>query len=288
MSTGQFLAGGGASEQVNFVPGWYEDYQQRLTAASLAQAQAPYTPYGGPRLAGTSQQTQQVRQRVQDRFNAPTWQPYTNMATATATAAASPLNNQDLQQYMNPFMGNVVGNTLGRMNENFFENVLPSVYSDFTGGGQAGSAREFEYKNRALRDFGRAQGETVGNLMYGGFNTAVNNLNADKSRLLSASGAFSQLGNQVSGLDRTDTAALQAVGSDIENREQQGLDLAYQDFSNQRDWNWNNINRMNAVLTGQQVPTNSATTSMTPVTGMSPLQLLAGAYGTARLFGGGS
>lgn len=294
MSTGQFLAGGtqpgappggGAVENSNFLPGWYEDYMQRTNAAALAQASTGYTPYGGPRLASTSDPTQQVRQRVQDRFTNPIYGGALNAASANLTAAGSPLTDAAVKQYMNPYTSNVVDDLTRRMTSNFTDKVLPGIGIGYVGAGQSGSERELLSNRQAASDFEQNLGGAVGSALNTGYTGALSQFNADRNAQLNAGGALQGLAGTQFGLDTAATGQMAGVGSDIEGREQQGLDLGYQNFQQQRDWNPNQISWLNNILHGQNVPTSSASFSSPTTMPSGTLQMLAGSGAVANQLG---
>jgi hypothetical protein len=66
-----------------------------------------------------------------------------------------------------------------------------------------------------------------------------------------------QLGAQQQGLAMDRLKALQAMGQQQQALGQQGIDTAYQDFINQRDYGRNNLSFMSGILRGLNVQPES-------------------------------
>ena len=286
MATGQLLAGGGTTEQTNFLPGWFEDYQQRALAAGLSQAMTPYTPYAGPRLAPNSADTTIAQNRVRQQAVNPVYGGALGAASLALTAGTATPATSLIPQYMNPYTTGVLDVMRGRANEQFQENVLPQLRSGFGGAGQFGSAREMEYQNRAARDFDRSLMDQETLALGGAFDRALGAGQADLGRMLQGGGALQGLAQQMQSQYGADTAALAGVGQNVEQRGQQSLDLAYGDFMRQQGWNQDQINQFNNMLKGTNVGTGSTIgTTQVPTTQSGLLQLLAGSYGLSRELG---
>jgi len=91
-------------------------------------------------------------------------------------------------------------------------------------------------------------------------------------------GALGQLQQQ---LGYQDAGALGAVGTAQQGLQQQGLDLGYQNFLEQRGWNWDTLNNLNSVLRGMQLPTSQTSVTNQPYgnVGTSPAQWATMLYG---------
>jgi len=100
---------------------------------------------------------------------------------------------------------------------------------------------------------------------------------------------FGQLGQQQSTLGYQDAGALGAIGTTQQGLNQQGMDLGYQNFLEQRGWNWDQLNNLNSVTRGMQLPTNQTTVQNSPYgnVGTSPLQWANMLYGLGNANRGG-
>jgi hypothetical protein len=92
---------------------------------------------------------------------------------------------------------------------------------------------------------------------------------------------YGALGQLQQNLGYQDAGALGAIGSAQQGLQQQGMDLGYQNFQDQRNWNWNTLNNLNSVLRGMQIPTSQTQVSNSPYgnVGTSPLQWANMLYG---------
>lgn len=137
-----------------------------------------------------------------------------------------------------------------------------------------------------------ALGQDIGNLglnqQQNLSNIGSNYANISNADLLRQQGALSSLGQlaqQGQGLRTSDAAALQAVGQQQEQRQQQGLDIAYQDFLTQQQWPQQQLGFMSNILRGlpsNAVPQVTQTQGSTTQYGLSPLQQLSSAYFTGQ------
>ena len=234
-------------------------------------------------------------------------QPYMNQAGQTFPGQVS--------QYMNPYTDAVVDRIgdLGARNLN--EKLLPGIGDQFIRSGQMGSSRHMREVGNALRDTQESTLAAQSQALERGYGQAGQLFNQDASRMaglagtagnlaLGQQGALGQLGQlagnmqsvdagnalragdsfrglgqaeQSSGL--TGAAALDAVGQQQQRLGQANLDLAYQDFQNQRDHPQNQLGMMSNIVRG--VPysqsSTSAQTGFAPAYQPSGLSQIAGA-----------
>lgn len=86
--------------------------------------------------------------------------------------------------------------------------------------------------------------------------------------------------------------ALEAAGQAQQQQTQRSLDLAYQDFLEQRGWDKDQIAFLNNAIRGLQIPTTQSTQAYGPTSVYQPSPLsqmaqgAATAYGLTKLFGG--
>ncbi len=234
-------------------------------------------------------------------------QPYLDKASGSFPDAAN--------DYMSPYTTAVTDRIAELGNRNLTEKILPSIQDQFIAAGQPGSTRASEFTSRAVRDTSneiagqQAQaleqgyqtagnlynadasrfanlGQTAGNLT-GGEQTNIANLGALSGQLTSDTAARRlAAGEQLGSLAQTqqslglrDAAALQAVGQEQQNTDQKNLDLAYQNFAEERDYPRENIRFLNEAIRGTSPPTSTTTQGTQPASsvGASPLAQVAGA-----------
>lgn len=275
MADTSYLFGGSAptsttqtlSETSSTLPAWLQEYTRALAGQATAVAGSEYQPYATPtgvdqygmgtRIAGLDPMQQQAYQQIQG--NVGNYQPYLDYASQTLPQAQ--------QSYMNPYTEQVV-NRIGELGQrNLSENLLPQVNQTFVGAGQFGGTRNAEFTNRALRDANESILGQQAQALQEGYTQAQQAALSDLTRQ-------GQLGQLTQQLGAQDASLLESAGMSQQAQQQRALDLAYQDFLNQRDYQKNQLSFLSDIIRGQQIPTGSLTTSsVAPSTTaqMSPL-----------------
>lgn len=87
------------------------------------------------------------------------------------------------------------------------------------------------------------------------------NFLAGNSQLGSLAQQLAAIGTQRQGADLASLEALQRTGLQQQQQQQASLDLGYQDFVNQRDYERNNLAFMSSLLQGIPMPTQSVSSS---------------------------
>lgn len=217
-------------------------------------------------------------------------------------------------RYMSPYTDAVVNRIAELGNRNLTENLLPAVEDRFIGAGQSRSRRSGEFMGRAVRDVAgeiagqQAQAlergyETAGQLFgadagrQGALATLAGQLGDEAAgrdiklatlsgqlagegagRAITAGGALSSLAGDVQSTGLRDAAALEAVGATQQQQQQRNLDAAYQRFLEERGYPREQVEWLNAIARGMQVPKSTTTTYNGPLgneMGPSPLATLA-------------
>jgi hypothetical protein len=100
---------------------------------------------------------------------------------------------------------------------------------------------------------------------------------------LDAAGVLGQLGQTRNDINLQNAEALSGVGAKIQQRDQAGLDLAYKDFQEQRDWPTKQLSLYSQLLSGTPVSANTSTTTTAPAPDFLS-QLLGLATGAAGIW----
>lgn len=253
------------------LPLWYSKYMQGLFNRSSAIAGEDFQAYGGQRLAEPNAMQTQARERIGETAEA--WQPLMAEAGAAAARGAGPFNAGDVEQYRSPFMGGVVDEIARLGNENFSENVMPAINSNFGMAGQHGSKRHMDFVGRAARD---SQREIMGQqslALQRGQEAAMQNYGQWTDRALTGGkqlGALSELQQQ---LDTRTSAALETAGGAGRADEQANLDLAYNDFLEQRGYPKEQAEWMSNIIRGHALDSSNTQMSGSPASSYSPSPL---------------
>lgn len=285
---------------VSNMPQWLSDYTQGIIARANTQAAEPYQQYGGPRVAGfTDDQNNAfdvIRNNIggwNDEFDA------SKQATQGGLSQAMPLFQQaaqstpsQVQNYMDPYVGSVIDRGTQLANRNYEENIAPGISARFIRGGQSGSAAHQRETENAARDLTEGVQSNAMAALSDAYKTAGSQYQTDASRLgqlgtsvgslgLQAGQQFGNLATQQQALTQGDARALDASGQEQQQQTQKNLDTAYGDFTAQRDNPKNNIDWLNSIVHG--VPSQNSTSTTTTGPGSSfqpsPISQLIAAYG---------
>ena len=287
------------------MPDWYTDYTKGILSKANAIANEPYQAYGGPRVAGLTndQKTAAGSVRAGQGMYKGTMDNAISGAFASGDPnagvnAAQPYLNKagtasydTVGKYMNPYEDGVV-KRIGEVGaRNLSENLMPAINQDFVRAGQYGSRNMMGEVGKALRDTNESILAQQGNLMQSGYNNAMTAAQTDAQRFGNVGEAAGNLTNtglqQQLDANRTaaglgasaqdsvykDASALDTIGTNERQLNQQNLDLAYGDFQAQRDDPLKKLNVVQGALQGQQIPTSGSTTNTAPGTSFSPSPL---------------
>lgn len=275
------------------VPQWLSDYTQGLVNQANTVAGQPYTPYGGPRVAGFSPEQEQAFALAKGSVGQ--YKPALSSATSGTQgvlgalqpsltgnlSGASRTFPQAASEYMNPYMENVTKRAQQVANRNFSENLLPGIQNMFTRAGQYGSTRMADAVLKGARDVSENLQSAADASLAQGWQTAGQQFATDASRQgtlaqLAATGSLDaakqmgvlgSLGQQLSGAD---AATLEAIGQQRQGMGQKNLDLAYQDFLNQQNYPKQQVDWLSNIIRGipnTAVPTSTTRTETAPYQG---------------------
>jgi len=253
------------------LPAWLQEYTRGLASQATAVAGQEYSPYTTPQNAETYGQdagrianfsTDQQAAQAGVRANQGAYQPYLDTASQTVPQAVG--------NYMSPYTDSVVNRIAQLGQRNLTENLLPQVNSTFTGAGQFGSTRSADFTNRALRDANESILGQQANALQAGYTQAQNMTLADLQRQ-------AQLGQQAQQQGYVDTSMLDTIGQQQQQQQQRNMDLAYQDFTQQRDYGKTNLSFLSDVIRGNPVSTTGFQALTNPGTSMNQISPLAAA-----------
>jgi len=313
-------------QTVEGTPKWMSDYTQGLIARANAAAAEPYIPYGGPRIAGFTPEQQDAFGLVEQNIGAwqpymeagaqgvaggleaaggmrGRAQPYIDAASGKWTDPGV------VEDYMSPYIGNVLDRQEQLATRTLEEKFLPGLQGAFAGAGQLGSrggtGSMEDIGVQGMRDIQEGLEAQRLEALHGAYGQAADIRGQDITsarELARVSGALDEaqagalyqgadvagrMGEAASGLGYTDAAALEAIGRQMQGMDQASIDLAYQDFLEQRDLPWDRLGKMSELIRGLPpsfVPRSQTRTDVGPasVYQPSPLSQIIGGYGVYR------
>ncbi len=311
-------------QTVENVPKWMSDYTQGLIARANAAAAEPYIPYGGPRIAGFSPEQEAAFGLVEENVGAyqpyveagaagyggglsaaaniaRSADPYLQQATGSFTDPGV------AQQYMDPYIQNVLARQAEESGRQLTERFIPALQGAFTGAGQFGSRGGYgsmqDIGTRGVREIAEGLQSQQLAALSGAYGEAGTRYEAERgrygqlaetrgaleeataARMFEGAAGVSTLGEAAQRMGMTDAAALESIGIQTRGMDQASMDLAYQDFIEQRDLPMARTAFMSDVIRGLPDPGGVSTrTDVGPASiyQPSPLSQLAGAYGIYR------
>jgi hypothetical protein len=228
--------------------------------------------------------------------------------------------NEMAQKYMSPYQNNVIDTGLNRLNQQQAE-AQGGLTSNAARSGGFGGSRHAVAQSLFNRDWNQQKGDFLTNQLQSGYQNAQNmfnldrnagnqmqqfnissNLAADKAnqdawaqgaeqnrlnreQQLSAAGGLGNIAGLGQTLGQRDIAGMQGIGGLQQALGQQNMDLAYQDFQNQANWPYKQLEFMSNLIRG--VPFSQQTTSTgtqtTPQGGSTAQGLIGTGIGIAGL-----
>lgn len=275
------------------MPKWLSDYTQGLIGRANAIAGEDYQTYTGPRLAGLTPDQERaaaITRQASGNYN-PLMTSATNAAqgalTATApyVAAAGQTFPQQVDAYMNPYIENVVNRAGTLAERQLNEKFLPSVYRTFGAAGATPRSTEMRRTvDQGVRDLTEGLHEQSLAALAEGYGQAGTLFNQDATRM----GGLAQLVNSM-GLNTAqtqgalaetgqnlafrDAAAQSAVGEALQQDQQRSLDLAYEDFANQRDYPKEQAEWLSNIIRGTPHASTTTTQQTGPANAYQPSPL---------------
>lgn len=303
------MTGGGgghttATTYTSSLPEYAEPYYEDLLSRTAAESQGAYIPYEGERLAGFDPASEQAFGQVTDIAG----RPLTGIEDAAGTARdlsgyqAGPITTQsmegyDLSGYMDPYVQQTL-DVQNRMAQQRFMEQQAGRSAEAVQAGAFGGTRGAVQESLALRDMNEQLQAREAQAMQAAYGQAQQAFTSDQARALQAAqaqeqarlaGAGMQLqgSQQLAGLDQLrqqmgleSAQALGGVGAQRQAQEQRGLDIALEDFINQRDFQRQQLSFYSGILQGTPVTPQSEVVQSQPSPSMASQLVGAGTAAT--------
>lgn len=270
------------------LPDYISPYVNRFLPRAETVSTMPYQQYGGQRLADFSQDTQNAFQQIRDTA---AMDP-TGMQNAQQTAqglagyqsgniSTGDWTTANQQGYMNPYINNVLDVQKQRSQQKYAEDQQKRN-SEAVQAGAFGGSRRFVRDSLAQRDLNQQLQEQEATGLQSAYDRAMSQYSTDAQRQLTAQqqneaarqaaaginlqGAQfgSDLDNAIQQYRTTQATSLSDIGAKEQQKQQAGLDLAYQDFQNQRDYPYQQLAKYSSLLYGSPIQSSMEQTTTTP------------------------
>ena len=270
------------------LPDYLKPYVERFLPRAETVSTMPYQQYGGQRLAQFSPDTQNAFQMIRDTAGRPSsgidaaQQVAANAAGfQSGNIGTTDWTNANVQGYMNPYIQNVLDVQKRRAQQGFQEQQQGRDAAAVQAGAFGGN-RRFVQNMAAQRDTNQQMQDMEAQGLASAYQNAQGMFTSDQGRMLQAQMANEEarrLGTGL-GLDAAKTQAdldnmrqqygfnaaqaLSGVGAKEQQQQQAGLDIAYQDFQNQRDYPYQQLAKYSSLLYGAPVQGSQTQTTTQP------------------------
>lgn len=305
-------SGGGGNSSASQLPTWISGPHRQLVSKAEAFAygdRGAYVPYTSDRISGFNPYETSAFEARGDLFNrgdpmgefAQGELGYASGVVPTIMSEANRTFSGDtVGQYMSPYISGVIDPQLREANLSFEKQLRQNEAQSAARGASVGSYRQG--LDRALTNQMRAQtlADITGRGMQSAYESGLGAFQRDRDARMGGAVNTIEAGTSLAGaadrvgsgnLNRMESLAsgLERAGATQRELDQRNLDLAYSDFTQERDWPMRNMSFLAGILGG--VPSNqyAQTTTTTAQPGLAS-QLAALGLGAAALqqgFGAG-
>lgn len=304
----------------NGLPEWYAQYLQGIAAKGTEIAGSD-RPIPMQNVAGLT--SDEINAGTTIRENAGYWRPGMDQAMQTAGSALGGVNSavaganaavagptgdftQSWEKYQSPYTQQVVDN-IGRLGQrNWEERIMPGINGSMIGTGQFGSTRNADALARAGRDVAADITGQQGAALDAGYRSAADIFASDEARkqqqmqmqagtaltgantmATAARDAASQQGaltQAAAAMRFGDAQALDVLGEKQRSITQAGYDANYANQQAQNNAGWGDLNNLNSIVRGMQLPETKTMTTNGPAQVYQPgaLSQVGSAYGLMR------
>lgn len=253
---------------------WLIQSEADLARRAASIAGSPYVGYQPDRIASLT--ADQISGQNLARNAAAGTAVDPRMIQNSMAYGLSGFDPNEVNRYMSPFTSGVV-NEIGRLGrKELFENVIPGVNTTFSGAGQFGSTRNANFMNTAIQ-----------NQNYNTLGQQAKALEDAHTAGLKAYTDWHQnaLDNAQQGMNMqlTGANALNTIGTQNQEQNQKSMDLAYENWVNQREYAQKMVDWQSGVIHGTNTPNSSANLVYDASTPASPL--MQGAATAGQIYG---
>lgn len=244
--------------EIRDIPEFLREPYERLIGSAEALTAEDYPLYTGSRIAPFSGLQNQAFGLAP---NIPTTGlRQLGLSEAAALQGAQGVPDIDISAYMNPFMEAAIQPALQDIERTHLKE-LNRMGAQAAASGAFGGSRQALLESEQGRNFMEARGDLMAKGLAAAYESGLQAFGEDQSRRLAASQQLGALGEaeQAIGLRGIDT--LMRSGALQQGQTQAGLDIAYGDFLEERDWPYGQLSFMQAMLAGgPQIGTLQSTT----------------------------
>ena len=267
-------------------PSWVEDASKQAVGIGQRIGNKQYEAYTGDRVAGLSQNEQMGMDLA--RQNVGIGQPYYDKAESYAERGATSWADADQSRFINPYIKGALDPAAREIREEGQRGATAldtrASSMDAFGGSRAALMRS-ENREKTIQGVsdlyktGYADAYKFGAQVFGD----------ERMRDLETAGRLQQIGGQVTDASRMDISTLMTTGAVDRNIQQAMADFDYQQFVENRDWDWKQLMGVVSALEGTKGSYGTTQTSTTEEKGSSAAAVIGGiAQVVAAAYTGGA
>ena len=245
-----------------------------------------YQPYTGPRIAEFTQDQQDAFTGIRDAQGAST--PYFTEQETLIDRATRETTPELTQQYMNPYTQTVINQQLRELGRQG-EQERQRIGAGAVGAGGYGGSRQAILEAEQMRNQGMRADDIQARGLNQAFNVAQQAIQQQRAADAAGANMFGQMAQNVPAQRMKELGALSGIGSALQQQQQRGLDLGFQQFKDEYNFPMQTLNEYSAILRGFPLPanTNATTTAYSPTAPLSSQLLGAGVgLGSAAMMSG--
>ena len=241
------------TELPDYARPYFENIMKRAEADSLNQ----YQPYGGERLAqsGDVQDIVDSRNMVRDVAGAGLPELDEAISGVRDISQRGQFTGQVAQDYMNPYMDQVVDRQKQAAIQDF-NRMGAARAADAVNAGAFGGSRQAVADYLAEEGLQRQLGDIEATGREAAFRDARAGFDADRQVGMTGLGQLATMGGSRRAADIQGAQLLEGIGKAQLGEQQAGLDMNYQDFLTQQNFNKDQLGFLSNILQGVPIQPN--------------------------------
>lgn len=244
------------------------DILEESQAVKDRRMEEGYVPFEGPRIAEFTPDQQEAFTGVRSLVG--TGQQYFDPATRlTAASALAPTRTEEVQEYMSPYIQNVV-DIQTREAQRLADVDEQVLASQAVASGGYGGSREAILQSEQQRNLQQQLGDIQAKGTAAAYEDAQRRMAEQRGRELSAGTQFGALGVAAPGQTMRELQGLEAVGAQQQAQQQQGLNIAQQEYEIARTFPERTLQDYSSIVRGFSAPIPASSTLNTKTTTPPP------------------
>tara|TARA_Y100000004_G_scaffold99681_1_gene111686 strand:+ start:1569 stop:2453 length:885 start_codon:yes stop_codon:yes gene_type:complete len=254
------------------LPEYVRPYFERLLGRTEAESKREYEPYGGQRIADTSQDLLTSEDMVRDIAGAglPGLDAAMGRVGQSLDYTPRQFTGEEVDQYMSPYMDAVVARQKAGATEDYLAS-MPQGAAQAISAGAFGGSRQGVQKGIAQSKYLDRLADIEATGRQKAFDQAASAFQADRAADfqaeqlgLGAAGQLANLSERARAGDVDAARMLEQIGKAQMGRDQASLDMGYQDFLRQQAYPAEKLGLFSSVLRGIPVTPSQTTSTRMP------------------------